>query len=144
MDLLPDERTLLESDPKGLVLTTHRVRSDVRQTGNAQVTSIMLEQIASCAITGKSYPILLAIAAISGVIGMVGNNSTLMIAGLAFAALLVVAYFSTRQQVIALASAGHTITRSTQGMDVTAALQFIDKLEAAKDSRIRQMQSYVR
>lgn len=51
INLLPDERLLIETEPKGLALTTHRARSEVREQGRVIIKSIMLEAIASSAIT---------------------------------------------------------------------------------------------
>ncbi len=50
MNLLHGENTLMESNGKNLILTTHRIRYEIQSFGRAVVKSIMLEQLASCAL----------------------------------------------------------------------------------------------
>jgi hypothetical protein len=100
----------------------------------------MLDELASCAITRSSYPILLVLASLAIAYGFVSTNNSrgntdAMTSAVVVALIFVAAYFATRQQVIALASAGATIKRSTRGMSIQTAKQFIDKTELAKNER---------
>ena len=140
MDMLPGEKILLESDPKGLVLTTHRVQSEVKVFGGVEVISIMLDELASCAITRTSNPILLILAALCGVASLIAmaysrGDAAPMITWLVFAVGLLAIYYATRQQVIALASSGATIKRNIKGMTLQIAKQFINATQAAKNER---------
>lgn len=63
MNLMSGEKLLLESSPRGLVLTSHRIRSIKQGVGTGEVISIMLEELSSCAVERKSEPLLLFIAA---------------------------------------------------------------------------------
>jgi hypothetical protein len=54
MNLMPSEKVLLESTGKDLILTTHRVRYEYEALGFGEVRSIMLEELASCAIVPAS------------------------------------------------------------------------------------------
>jgi hypothetical protein len=140
MHLLSGEKILLESDPKGLILTTHRVQSEVKVFGGDEVISIMLDELASCAITRTSNPIPLILAALCLVIGfMVMTNSrgdaTPLITWGIIALIFFGVYYATRRQVIALASSGATIQRSIKGMTLQTAKQFINTVEAAKNER---------
>jgi len=140
MKLMPDEKILLESDDKELVLTTHRVRLEAESLGHARVVSIMLDQLASCAMTRTSQPIFLIIAGICFISGVViaangrGNESG-FIGGIILAATFSVIYLVNRQQVLALASAGATINVNTQGMKLDAVKSFIERAEVAKNAR---------
>ena len=81
MQLMADEQMLINGNPEGLFLTTHRVRQHFQSNGSAQVTSIMLEEIASCSMERKSQPGLLALAIVVFVVAIfvglvqVGGNS---------------------------------------------------------------------
>ena len=140
MNLMPNESVLLESESKTLILTTHRVRYQLETFGNAAIRSIMLEELASCALVRSSNIIFLVLAGISFVLGLfvtVGANrmESAFFFGAIFAGVFVIAYFSSRQQVLALASAGVTIVVNTQGMKLEVAKQFIERTEAAKNER---------
>ena len=140
MNLMPDEKILLESDPKGLILTTHRIRSKDEVVGNAQIKSIMLEELASCAIVQSSNSILLVLAVLCLFLGFLitagsrGEGAPLVL-GFILALVLVLAYFASRQQVLALASAGTTIRTNAKGMKLQAVKEFMDRVEVAKNER---------
>jgi hypothetical protein len=155
MQGLPGERILLESDPKGLILTTHRVRSETRNRGRQEVISIMLEELVSCTITEDSSSSgLLVCAAISAALGIlepigvldfiVPRSPYARITGIVIALILLIVYFIMRQQIIVLASAAATIKSSTKGMSTQAAKDFIDIVEAAKNERYLQASKAVR
>lgn len=139
MNLMQGERILFESPSKVLTLTTHRVRYEMSTAGGAVLKSIMLEELASCSMTRTSNPILLVLAAICFILGFIsatsGREEGAFIIGIVLALVFVVAYFSTRRQVVALASAGATIYVAISGLSQEAIRQFIDQAEAAKNSR---------
>ena len=140
MKFLPGERILLESDPPGLILTTHRVRSETQSRGNQEVISIMLDELVSCTITYNSSPVLLVCAAVSIVLGLMeaigsARNPYGITKGVVIAVILLAAYSATRQQIIVLASAGATIKSSIKGMSMQTAKDFIDIVETAKNER---------
>jgi hypothetical protein len=140
MNLMPNESVLLESEGKSLILTTHRVRYQAETFGNAIIRSIMLEELASCAMVRSSNIILLVLAGVCLVLGFLaaviapGGQRALMI-GVVLAVVFVIAYLASRRQVMALASAGTTIMVNTQGMKSETAKQFIEQTEAAKNAR---------
>ena len=140
MKLMAEEKLLLESDDKELILTTHRVRLESESLGRARIVSIMLDQLASCAITRVSHPIFLILAGICFVVGALfaangRNNEGALIVGIVLPLIFVVIYLANRQQVLALASAGATINVNTQGMTLDAVKAFIDRTEVAKNAR---------
>jgi hypothetical protein len=137
---MPNESVLLESEGKSLILTTHRVRFQVETFGNAVIKSIMLDELASCAMVQNSNVLLLILAGACFVLGLLvsiggrGNEGALLV-GIVLAVVFVIAYFASRRQVLALASAGTTISVNTQGMKLETAKQFIEQTEAAKNAR---------
>lgn len=134
MNLMPGEKVLLESDGKTLVLTTHRVRYEIDALGSGEIKSILLEELASCAMTRTSNPILLVVAAICFLVGLVTGRGAIA-GGFILALILLIIYFVTRKQSLLLASAGATITFDTRGMSPEDVKKFIDRTEAAKNDR---------
>ena len=138
MTLLPNEKMILRSDKDNLVLTTHRVRLEIRTASITRVTSIMLEKLTTCEITSVSKPWLLGLAFLAVVGGFALTNSrdwSSVVLGGILAVALVVIYFATRRGVIALRSAGGVIMAPTKGMSTEAAKAFIDAVETAKNNR---------
>jgi uncharacterized membrane protein YoaK (UPF0700 family) len=140
MNPMQNETVLLEGVGNGLILSTHRVRYETEAMGTAEIKSIMLEQLASCAMVRSSNVILLILAAVSLVLGIVvaasgPRNEGALIIGVIGSLVLAGLYFASRRQVLSLASAGTTITVNLQGMKPDAVKEFIEKTEAAKNSR---------
>src|SRR5690242_10212902 len=110
---LHGEQVLYRSKSGRMTLTTHRVRFERKGTGFATIKSIMLEELASCAVLRESYPWLLILAVVvmlTGILAAAQVGAGAFIGGGVVALLLVLAYFGSQQQVIHLASAGTTIT----------------------------------
>jgi hypothetical protein len=140
MNLMPNESVLLESEGRSLILTTHRVRYQVETFGNAVIKSIMLDELASCAMVRSSNVVFLVLAAVCFVIGLLvamggRRNEGALLVGIVLAIIFVFAYFVSRRQILAFASAGTTISVNTQGIKLEAAQQFIEQAEAAKNAR---------
>lgn len=140
MNLMPNESVLFESEGKSLTLTTHRVRYQVETVGNAVIKSIMLEELASCAMVQSSNVIFLVLAGVCFVLGLIvtaagRSGGAPLFIGILLTVVLVLAYFASRRQVLALASAGTTISVNAQGMRPDTTKQFIEQVEAAKNAR---------
>jgi hypothetical protein len=137
--LPPNEQVLLKSPGGGLILTTHRVRYEVQSAGSGMLICIMLEEIVSCGIIRVQHPVLLVIAAISFLLGIVGwlydASSAAGFGGILVGLVLVGIFFATRQQLLALASAGATIRVNTAGMKAEMVTAFVDQVEFAKNAR---------
>ena len=137
--LPPNEQVLLGSPGGGLILTTHRVRYEEQGGGGGTFISIMLDEIASCTVIRVQHPILLVIAAISVLLGVaiwiVDSRPDGAVVGIIIGLVLIGIYFATRQQVLALASAGATIRVNTIGMKADVVTDFVDQVEFAKNSR---------
>ena len=133
MNYLPDERMVLESN--SLTLTTHRVRFAAQAVGSGTIKSIMLEELASCALIARSQPGFLIAAAIFFALGVIAGRSETLILGTVVALVCVAVYFATRKQTLMIASAGTTIYYNTQGMNRADIEKFIDRTEEAKNDR---------
>lgn len=136
MNYFPDEKLLIESDNKVLVLTTHRVRFDSMEGGLAvrkELVSILLEELASCAITRASYPILLLLALAGVVLAVVVEGASIV--GIALAILFTGGFFLSQRQVLLLSSAGSKIQVNIAGMTLRSVREFIDEIEKAKNHR---------
>lgn len=135
MDLMPDEKILVESDTKELVLTTHRVRYETKQWGKAKIIGIMLEELCSCEIAHTSHPGLFISAALAVIGGIASQQYYGVLIGLAVALIFVLAYLLTRKAVISLASANAVIKLPTIGMSLDSIIRFMGEIETAKNQR---------
>jgi len=132
MKLIDGEEKILESKDAELVLTTHRVRLDTKSLGKRKITSILLQELCSCELAHRSYPILLLIAVIGLVIAVTGGNSDAIWVGAAISAISLGAFFLTRKQALCLATAGASILVETKGMKLDYVKNIIDETEIAK------------
>jgi hypothetical protein len=139
MNYFPNEKVLIESDNKVLVLTTHRVRYDAIGKGGGwadrtELVSIMLEELSSCAITRTSYPILLLLALAALVLAILAQDRAIV--GLALAVLFAGGFFLSQRQVLLLSSAGGgKIQVNTASMSLQSVREFVDEIENAKNQR---------
>ncbi len=132
MKLIDGEVKILESDNGELVLTTHRVRLDTKSLGKRKITSMLLQELSSCELSHRSYPILLLIAVIGVVIAVAGGNPDAIGAGAIIAIISLISFFVTRKQALCLATAGAPIIVETKGMNPDYVKNFIDETEIAK------------
>src|SRR6266511_1092753 len=103
MNPLQNETVLLESAGKTLILTSHRVRYQTEAMGSAEIKSIMLEELASCAMVRSSNIILLILAGICLILGVLvaasgPRNEGALIFAVLLAVVLVFGYFASRRQ----------------------------------------------
>ena len=140
LNLMPGEKVLLKSEGGTLILTTHRIRHQTESFGYARIISIMLEELASCAMVRTSYPLFLVLAALCAVGGLLitvanrGDAAPFGL-GLVLALILVVLFLASRQEMVSLASAGATIRVSTRSMKRGEAKDLLDATESAKNAR---------
>jgi hypothetical protein len=146
MHHLPDERILLESNSKSLRLTTHRVRYHTTSWGSADLISIMLDEVSSCAMIHRTFPLLFVIAGIAAFVFIIGqfagahiggelSDPSIRAASAIVGVLCVVAYFLTRTHVLSVRSPGDAIRVRLAGMKTEEVGNFVEELEAAKNAR---------
>lgn len=139
MNVFPGEKVLIESDNRVLVLTTHRVRYDaigksVGWADRTELVSILLEELAACAIMRTSYPILLLLALVGLLIALLVEGGA--IAGIVLVVLSLGGFLLSQRQVLVLASTGGVhIQVNTSSMSLQAVRDFIDEVEQAKNQR---------
>src|SRR5688500_9053460 len=130
MNYFPDEKLLIESDNKVLVLTTHRIRYDSIGRGGGwadrtELVSILLEEVTSCAITRTSYPMLLWLALAGLLIAISLDDMTIV--GIALTVLFAGGFFMSQRQVLLISSAGNKIQVNTAGMSLQSVREFVDE-----------------
>jgi hypothetical protein len=122
-----------EASDGTVVLTSHRIRLD---RGTRGFASICLDQVASCSIGTRSYPIILVLAAVVWLAAFQFAGERMMtipfLVGAIVGAMIVLAYILSRQQTIIIATCGESIRLQTRGMSRAACVQFVDDLERAK------------
>jgi hypothetical protein len=134
IQLLPGEQVVMTSDKDILTLTTKRVRYDSEITGASSFISITLDSVASCGAITRSYPILLALAAVAAIAAIVKHDdSQMMMMLFVIAAVLAIIYYASRRAVISIASkGGDTITLPAKGMSRASIIDFIEAIEREK------------
>jgi len=126
---------LLESDTGEFVLTTHKVRLEAHEFGQASVKSIALEELTGAEIKYVSKPWLLILAAAAPVGSLFIGEGTALFLGIGVGAAAGIAYFLLRHQAISLSSPSTEINLSVKGMGLEEAVAMIDKVEAAKHEK---------
>ena len=139
MNLMDDEKILWKSEQESLVLTTHRVRYHKESLGRAKLQSILLEELASCAIEGTTSPMYYVLAVVLIVLGLsasvTSRDATYVVTSLIAGSILFAIYYATRRQVLSFASAGAVIEFPVQGMSINDLKDLIDTAEDAKNKR---------
>lgn len=133
--LLTNEKILLESDDKSLVLTSHRIRHSVSEIGKGYFVSIMLEKISSIEYQSKSWisALLFGIIAIVAGITLERADPAFIIVGTVVGISCITLYFATKRQVVTISSdGGAKINTNIKGMKHEDVLAFINKIEHAK------------
>jgi hypothetical protein len=139
--IFDEERLITESGDRRVTLTTHRVRYNSSSTGRGHIISIMLEKISSIEIHYKSWILILLIGIlliVGGLIMGVQDKKDIMILGLIVGGFCILIYFLTRKHIVTIASdGGAKINFQTKGIKREALLDFINKIEVAKASRLK-------
>lgn len=133
---LPGERLLLDLHDGAFLLTTHRLRHRNEGVGAASLVSIMLEEVASCSLTRRTKPWLLAFAFATLALGVLAaEKKGGFWSAVVVAAIFVVGYMATRRTVLAVASAGEQILLDVGSTPIDTLTRVINQVEAAKNER---------
>jgi hypothetical protein len=147
MNLMTDEKVLMDGDHKQITLTTHRIRQENKSWGQLDLVSIMLEEVTSCEYSRKSRPIFLITGILLGAFavffGLQGDSNNESIFGglLLLGLLLIIFYFFTIKRGLFISSATAKIKLNTKGMKDENIKSFIDKIELAKNDRLLGLKS---
>lgn len=134
MKMLRDERELISTNERLLILMTHRVRADAKVGGQTKLVSITLDSVVSCGVTTQTHPLLMGIAVLLGVVGVIGivQGQSGSEGALAAAAVFAIAYALTRRAALRIASAAAAIEVPASGMSHADLVGFVDAVEEAK------------
>lgn len=130
--LLPEEQILTKSESSEVVLTNYRLRYSV---DNAELTSIMLDQISGVRILKQNKPWLIALAGLSLVAAAVfatEPDKSYPVIALIAAVVFILLYYATRAHVITVSSSSMSIVFQTKGMGSDKVLQFVNQIEDAR------------
>ncbi|MBN2285941.1 MAG: hypothetical protein JXI43_05795 [Tissierellales bacterium] len=137
MKMLENEKIILESDTKEFILTTCRVRQEIKTGGNKQLKSILLEELDSCSIKYKSRLSILILGIVLALLGLVFNKPLdgAGITGIFIGIILGAIYYFTRSIVIYLSSKKEAITINAKSVGFEKSKELIDSVEEAKNNR---------
>jgi hypothetical protein len=144
MKLLPDEEILVTSNQEKIILTSQRVHLSDKQWGRSYQITLFLENISSIENVYKSNPVFLVVAGLSLAVGLVTIEREYE-GGVAFAAFTIalvflVLWLNSRSHVVTISSnGGGKLNFLVAGMSEAEVQDFVDKLEAAKAERLRQL-----
>lgn len=132
LTLMSGERIVMSSDGDTLILTNMRIRLSAKNSGNSKLVSITLDAVAACGLATRSYPILLLLGLCAVLSGLTQHNES-QLALIGIGALLLLAYFPSRNAVMTIASSGKPeIIVPASGIGRDAIIEFIDALEVEK------------
>lgn len=138
-ELFEGEEIITESGDKVVTLTNKRVRYHASSAGQAHIVSIMLDKISSIEVHYSSQWIVLFLSIalmLAGVVtGLSNERQGQLGMGLAvFGVVLLLIYLFTRKHIVSIASdGGAKINFETKGMKRESVLDFINKVEKAKN-----------
>lgn len=139
MNLLPDEKIILESDTKEIILTSHRIWQKVNTFSSTKVKSIMLENISSYQTYRQSNVIVMIIGLFIGLVSTVGlilGGTTEKFLSLFFIIFVASYYVWSKKHKIEISSLSTNIVMDVDNMAQTARKQFVAKLESAIHKRL--------
>lgn len=136
MKLIEDERNLIESEDKVVLLTTHRIRYNAEKIGVTYFGSIMLDEVALCTISRKSKPVFMVLGVLTLLFGLYqmskGYSINSIIPILVVSAIFFIIYYVTVKKYLEVASAGSSILMNTSRMSMSKIVEFVDEVESAK------------
>ncbi len=128
--MLASEKIIMSSEDNALVLTNMRVKYETKSSSSSVYKSIPIGQVATCALSTRSFPVLLVLAAIA-VLLIFGAREAEQRIGAGIAALIfVAAYFGSRRgQIEVFASSGESISVPTKGLTHDQVKKFLEAVE---------------
>jgi hypothetical protein len=136
--LLPGEKVVMTTAGVPLTLTNLRVFLDETERGESRYLTVTLDAVASCGVVTRTLPFLLGIAAVAGIGGLIQITSEVGLVLIGIAAILVVAFFTSRSAMLTISSTGgEHIAVPAKGIGRREIIQFIDAVDAAKVEFLR-------
>ena len=148
MELMPQEETLIISDGEKIIVTNHRIVSNIKEFGKKLQTNIFLEDIASIEINFKCKPWLKILGILCVVICIPCLNPSFNIpqevipASLLTSIVLLFIYYVTCKHVLKISSKGGAyILFEVDKMNNENVNDFVTKLCTAKQNRISNLRN---
>jgi len=63
-----NEKIIMSSDDNSLILTSKRVKHEEKSASKSKYKSIPIDQVATCALNTRSFPVLLVLAVLTGLV----------------------------------------------------------------------------
>lgn len=153
---IPGETILYGTVDSDFVITSHRIRASSKGLGQADLISIMLEELNSSTLKYSSHPLFFLVAFVALIGGgltslFLRTPNTNLGALLKFAPLctggvvavgLVFLYIVTRQLTLVFASGGASITLDAMRLGMATTRDLIDTVEIAKNYRYAHIETY--
>ncbi len=136
MKYFEKEEPVLASENNRIVLTSRRIRQAENKT---DFTSIMLEKISSIEVRYQSWILILLAGIICIVAGFIllRNGSVEAMACFGVGGICILVYIVTRKHIVSISSdGGAKIVFATRGMSKERVIEFVDKVEEAKNKLI--------
>ncbi len=131
LPLLHGESTIVASKDNALVLTNFRVKYEVVSHSKSVYKSIPIEQVSACALSIRTYPMLLLLAALGVLAAIVAPEIEQRVGAGIAAIAFVLAYFATRRGQIEIFSTGAaTIAVPTKGLSHDQVRKFLEAVVA--------------
>lgn len=128
--MLIDEKIVMSSQDDTLVLTNMRVKIESRTKSKSTYKSIPLDQVSTCVLDTRTYPVLLVLAALAVLAGFVAPEMAQRMGAGVLAIGLVAAYFLSRNgQIEVFASSGESIAVPTKGLNHDQIKSFLEAIE---------------
>lgn len=129
MELLPKETIVTRSDSDAVVLTTHRIRYQDKDS----LTSIMLDKVSGVEMRYTRKPLFLVMSLLSVTAGaylLVETASTVAAVFIVAGIILFFLYIDSRKHIVSIASSSTRITFHTKSMGKEEVKRVITLLEA--------------
>lgn len=138
--LFPDEKIIVQSDKKQVILTSHRICYEYKEWGKAYNQSIMLEHITSCENYSSQRNLLLIMAIISLVLTIIGfgnNEEDMSVLFFFLTMIFSLLFWLTRRNYIVIGSPSTKMSINVKRMSREKVLSFINDIEQTKHLRLK-------
>lgn len=130
-NMLTGERLIMSSEDNSLVLTDKRVKFEIKSRSKSAYKSIPIDQVATCALDTRTFPILLVLAALAVLVIFAAPETGQRVGAGIAALILVAAYFGSRNgQIEIFSTSGESIAVPTKGLSHEQVRTFLEAVEA--------------
>jgi hypothetical protein len=131
--LLPNERLICQSTDGNVNLTTYRILYEYKEWGQYHKESIMLEDIIACENKSRTYAWLPFLGTVFILIAFL---LPVKLAGIIAGLICFGIYWNANKNVLVISSSDTTTKINVDGMKSGKIIDFMDKIEKAKNERL--------